>query len=71
MTKYRCSVCNWIYDEDKEGKPFSSLPESYHCPVCGSPKSAFFPEGIVKTDKKISTLVMKKLLHLWQMHTEK
>ncbi len=62
MAKYRCSVCNWIYDEDKEGKPFSSLPESYHCPVCGSPKSAFFPVGIVKTDNKISTNVAEKII---------
>lgn len=62
MAKYRCSVCNWIYDEKKEKKLFSSLPDSYHCPVCGSPKSAFFPEGIVNGDKKISTNVAEKIV---------
>jgi pyruvate oxidase len=62
MAKYRCSVCNWIYDEEKEGKPFSNLPDTYHCPVCGSPKSAFFPEEVVKTDKKISTNVAEKIV---------
>jgi pyruvate oxidase len=62
MVKFRCSVCNWIYDEDKEGKLFLSLPDSFHCPVCGSPKSAFFPEGVVKIDKKISTNVAEKII---------
>jgi pyruvate oxidase len=62
MAKFRCSVCNWIYDEDKEKVKFSSLPDSYTCPVCGSPKSAFFPEGIVKTDKKITTNVADKIV---------
>ena len=31
MAKYRCSVCGYIYDEEKEGRPFSRLKE---CPVC-------------------------------------
>ena len=31
MAKYRCSVCGYIYDEEKEGAPFSELKE---CPVC-------------------------------------
>jgi pyruvate oxidase len=62
MAKYRCSVCNWIYNEDKEGKPFKNQPDSFHCPVCGSPKTAFFPEGIVKGDKKISTNVADKII---------
>ena len=31
MTKYRCSICGYIYDEEQEGAPFSDLKE---CPVC-------------------------------------
>jgi len=31
MSKYRCSICGYVYDEEKEGKPFSELTE---CPVC-------------------------------------
>ena len=31
MSKYRCSVCGYIYDEEQEGAPFSNLKE---CPVC-------------------------------------
>ena len=38
MAKYRCSVCGFIYDEEKEGAPFSALSE---CPVCHQPASAF------------------------------
>lgn len=38
MAKYKCSVCGYIYDEEKEGKPFSELTE---CPVCKQPVSEF------------------------------
>lgn len=38
MAKYKCSVCGYIYDEEKEGKPFSKLAE---CPVCKQPVSEF------------------------------
>lgn len=31
MAKYRCSICGYIYDEEREGVPFSELQE---CPVC-------------------------------------
>ncbi|MGC9308815.1 MAG: thiamine pyrophosphate-binding protein, partial [Thermoplasmatota archaeon] len=62
MAKYRCTVCNWVYDAEKEGKKFSDLPESYTCPVCGSPKSAFVPEGIIKEDASIDTTVADKIV---------
>ncbi len=39
--RFRCRVCGWIYDEDRQGQSFASLPGSYVCPVCGAPKSAF------------------------------
>jgi pyruvate oxidase len=41
MAKYRCIICNYVYDEDKEGKKFSDLPKEWVCPVCGAPKSEF------------------------------
>ena len=31
MAKYRCSICGYIYDEEREGRPFSEITE---CPVC-------------------------------------
>ncbi|HTY75125.1 MAG TPA: thiamine pyrophosphate-dependent enzyme [Candidatus Nanoarchaeia archaeon] len=41
MSKFRCTVCNYVFDELKEGKKFSDLPEEWVCPVCGAPKSVF------------------------------
>jgi pyruvate oxidase len=41
MAKYRCTVCNYVYDEVKEGRKFSDLPKEWVCPVCGAPKTAF------------------------------
>jgi pyruvate oxidase len=41
MAKYRCTVCNWVYDEAKEGKKFTELPKEWVCPICGAPASAF------------------------------
>ncbi|MBF0516290.1 MAG: rubredoxin [Nitrospirae bacterium] len=40
---YRCTVCGWIYDEAKEGTPFSEQHDDYTCPVCNAPKEAFEP----------------------------
>ena len=41
MARYRCTVCNYVFDELKEGKKFSELPSEWVCPVCGAPKSVF------------------------------
>ncbi len=48
MSKFRCTVCNWVYDEDKEDERFKDLPDSFTCPVCGAPKSAFKPYLLTK-----------------------
>ena len=42
MAKFKCGVCGYVYDEEKEGKPFSELDA---CPVCKQPASAFEPVG--------------------------
>lgn len=39
--RYKCNVCEWIYNEEKEGKKFADLPETYTCPVCGASKDDF------------------------------
>ncbi len=41
MVKYRCTVCNYIYDEEIEKIPFSELPEDWRCPVCNASKESF------------------------------
>ena len=42
--RYVCSICGYIYDEDKMGAAFSALPADWHCPLCGAGKDAFRPE---------------------------
>lgn len=44
MSKWICSICGYVYDEAKEGKAFTDLPDTWVCPLCGAPKSAFVPE---------------------------
>jgi pyruvate oxidase/acetolactate synthase-1/2/3 large subunit len=53
LARYRCTVCNYVYDEVKEGRKFSDLPREWVCPVCGAPKSAFvlLAEKIEETKK--------------------
>jgi rubredoxin/flavin reductase (DIM6/NTAB) family NADH-FMN oxidoreductase RutF len=54
MQKYRCVVCNYIYDPStgdpengiQPGTPFEKLPEDWVCPVCGADKSQFVKEGV-------------------------
>ena len=52
MTKYRCTVCGWVYDPElgdpdggiKPGTPFEEIPDDWVCPVCGAAKSDFEKE---------------------------
>ncbi len=41
MAVYRCTVCDYVYDEVKEGTKWEDLPDDWVCPVCGSAKSYF------------------------------
>ncbi len=41
--KYRCKICGYIYDEEKEEKKFSELNKEYTCPMCFVGKSMFVP----------------------------
>lgn len=49
MDKYRCEVCDWVYDPAKgdedggiePGTPFEELPEDWVCPMCGASKDDF------------------------------
>ncbi len=43
IMQYKCSICGYVYDEAKEGIPFSELSDTWKCPLCGAPKSAFEP----------------------------
>jgi len=41
MARYRCSVCDYIYDEEKEGVKWDELPDDWVCSVCESTKSFY------------------------------
>ena len=46
--KYICQICGFVYDDAKEKIPFSELPDTWKCPVCGAGKSDFKPEDSQK-----------------------
>ncbi|MBA7656944.1 Rubredoxin [subsurface metagenome] len=41
ISKYECTACGYIFDEDAEGKKWEDLPDDYTCPVCGVGKDMF------------------------------
>lgn len=51
MTKYRCTICDYIYDPAvgdpangvAPGTAFEDLPADWVCPLCGADKSNFEP----------------------------
>ncbi|MDR0831717.1 MAG: rubredoxin [Bacillales bacterium] len=42
--KYRCLICDYVYDEEIEGVPFADLPAEWTCPECGVGKENFVEE---------------------------
>ena len=49
MQKYKCTVCDWVYDPDvgdperniPPGTPFEELPDDWTCPLCFVGKEDF------------------------------
>ncbi|MBE0501617.1 MAG: rubredoxin [Desulfuromonadales bacterium] len=49
MDKYRCVICDYIYDPElgdpdngiEPGTAFDDLPEDWVCPLCGADQSNF------------------------------
>ena len=48
--KYKCKICGYIYDDDKEKVPFDQLPDTWKCPLCGARKADFAP--VTEENKK-------------------
>lgn len=46
MAVYKCTICGYIYDEEKEGKPFDQLKE---CPLCKQS-----PDKFVMIEERLS-----------------
>lgn len=51
MTKYICTVCQWVYDPEvgdpesgvPAGTAFEDIPADWVCPLCGVSKDDFEP----------------------------
>ena len=49
MKKYRCTVCDWVYDPEvgdpdggiAPGTAFEDIPDDWSCPLCGVTKADF------------------------------
>ena len=41
QSRWVCGLCGYVYDGEI---PFEQLPDSWTCPLCGAPKSAFVEE---------------------------
>lgn len=52
MSKWRCSVCGYVYDPENgepdegidPGTAFNDIPDDWVCPDCGADKSFFEEE---------------------------
>lgn len=60
MAKYRCKICGYIYDDEKEKMKFKDLPDDWKCPLCGVGKEMFEevieePESKEEDTKKTTT----------------
>lgn len=64
MAKYVCSVCGYIYEEEKgipeagiaPGTKWEDLPEDWDCPLCGSDKTVFEKEGEYNKSLRAETI---------------
>ncbi len=49
MKKWQCTVCDWVYDEEKgapdegitPGTKWEHVPDDWVCPDCGATKDEF------------------------------
>jgi pyruvate oxidase len=62
MAKFRCTVCNYVYDEAVKKTSFSDLPKEWVCPVCGAPKNAFVLLTVEAKEKKTGQTVSDVLI---------
>lgn len=49
MSKWKCKLCGYVYDEEvgepdngiDAGSKFDDLSDDYKCPICGAAKNMF------------------------------
>lgn len=52
MEKWKCTICDWVYDpavgDPDNGVPagtaFEAVPKDWVCPICGAAKTQFEKE---------------------------
>ena len=62
--KYVCQICGYVYDEEKEGRPLSTLE---CCPLCKQPISNFHAVNDLKRTihNLIFFLILIKFLYVF------
>ena len=58
MTQWKCTICNYIYDEEEEGKEFHSLYDDWYCPTCCSAKEMFVQKGGKKKEELYDIIII-------------
>ncbi len=58
MKKYRCTICGYIYDDEKEKIKFEDLPDDWTCPLCGAAKNLFEE---IKEETQVNITQMKNI----------
>lgn len=51
MSKYICSICNYVYEGSGE------VPEDFICPICGAGKEEFYKQGTSDTREEPLTAI--------------
>lgn len=64
MMKYICTICGYIYDEDKENVSFQDLANDWVCPLCKAPKTLFKAQQ--SKEKQTNIRVPQHLDEDWQ-----
>ncbi|WP_414469086.1 thiamine pyrophosphate-dependent enzyme [Methanobacterium sp. ACI-7] len=65
--KNRCVICNYVYDEEREGVKFTDLPDEWRCKVCNSSKANFVTlskeaEDIEKKESTVSDILVQQMV---------
>lgn len=67
--KYICTICGYIYDDEKEKVKFEDLPDTWRCPMCGAAKSDFKKledEPINNEPEKSKIELPMKKMKIWK-----
>lgn len=56
--RYKCKICGYIYDNNKEEMKFNDVPNTWVCPLCGSKQDSFeeLDETKIKTPELINDI---------------